>query len=62
MGYDRASDSALKNTQNSFGTFSTPTFYGVGEPYVDGYSCARLGPPTAASPRLASPGMQAGRK
>lgn len=28
----------VKNTQSTFGTFSTPSFAGVGEPYVDKYS------------------------
>jgi len=31
-------DGALKNTLNTFGTFSTPSFGGVGEPYVDKFS------------------------
>jgi len=29
---------AEQSSMNSFGTFSTPTFYGVGEPYVDAFS------------------------
>ena len=51
--------SPIKCTLQTFGTFSTPTFAGVGEPFNDGRQRARcdLAPNTYPAPHPLSPAV-----
>lgn len=53
MPYDKGDDWARKLKIKTTGMFSTPSYFGVGEPYEDGYTSER---PTAQPNIAPAPG------
>ena len=47
MPYDRTDDWARKLKMKTTGMFSTPSYFGVGEPYEDGFQSERPRRPSA---------------